>query len=180
MFREKYLIQMSGGHGGGHGGGHESGGIMEKLTGAINPLTDKADVYANLLHNNETTSPWNSEKIKKAREGSVDIKAVGNETRNQIKEALWDLPGQIGKKLLKGLSKPLFTFPAWLWTKTTQLPANVAKLVTSGIVVANAEIWQALDAPARWMVAADQKLQKKIDGLGGGGHGHGHAAGGHH
>lgn len=179
MFRERYLIQMSGGHGA-HEGGHGGGGMMEKLTGAINPLKEKADVYANLLHNNETTSPWNSQKIEMARKGSVDIKAVGNETRKQIKEALWDLPGQMGKKLLKGLSKPLFTFPAWLWTKTTQVPANIAKLVTSGIVVANAEIWQALDAPARKMVQADKWLQDKIEGLGGGGHGHGHGAGGHH
>ncbi|MBP9770869.1 hypothetical protein KBC97_01770 [Candidatus Gracilibacteria bacterium] len=178
MFRERYLIQMSGGHG--HGGGHGDGGTMENIAGALNPLKEKADVYANLLHNNDKTSSWNSHKIEVARQGSVDIKAVSNGTRNRIKEALWDLPGQAGKKLLKALTEPILTFPAWLWTKTTQLPSNLFKLVTSGAVVINAEMWQALDAPARLMIKTNNKIQAAIDGLGGGGHGHGHAAGGHH
>lgn len=179
MFKERHLIQMSGG---GHAAaGHESGGLggaMSKVVDAINPMKDKADVYAHLLHANETSGPWNSKRIEVARQGAVDIKAIGNETRGKLKEALWDLPGQIGKKLLQGLSKPIFTIPAWLWTKTTQIPANLTKLVTSGLLVANAELWEKLDAPARLMIKTNEKVQAAIEGLGGGGHGH--AAAAHH
>lgn len=173
MFRERYLIQMSGG---GHAAaGHESGGLggaMGKALDAIDITKDKADVYEHLLHSNKTSGEWNTGKIEAARKGAVDIKAIGNETRGKLKEALWDLPGQIGKKLLQGLSKPIFTIPAWLWTKTTQIPANLTKLVTSGLLVANAELWEKLDAPARLMIKTNEKVQAAIEGLGGGGHGH--------
>lgn len=169
-----------GGHGGGHGGHAESGNAIDQVVSVINPTLNKADVYANVLHNNATSGPWNSKRIEEARKNSVDIKAVGNETRTQLKEALWNLPGQIGQKLLKGLSKPLFTIPAWLWTKTTQIPANLTKLITSGVLVANAELWETLDLPARLMLKTNEKIQNAIDGLGGGGHGHAAHAAAHH
>ena len=172
MFRERYLIQMSGGHGdGGHGGGLGDG-LMGKLISTVDLTKDKAEVYEGLLHNNASTSPWNSEKIEIARKASVKIKDVMNDTRAALKEALWTLPGKIGKNILKALSKPVFSFPPWLWTKTTQIPANLSKLVTSGMTVVNAEFWQALDAPARLMIKTNEKVQAVIDGLGGGGHGH--------
>jgi hypothetical protein len=171
MFRERYLIQMSGGHGGGgHGGG--SGGLVENLVSTVDLTKDKPTIYENLLHNNASTSPWNSNKIEMARQAAVKIKDVMNDTRAALKEALWTLPGQIGKNILKALSKPVFSFPPWLWTKTTQIPSNLSKLVTSGLTVVNAEFWQALDAPARLMVRTNEKVQAVIDGLGGGGHGH--------
>jgi hypothetical protein len=161
----------------GHGGGL-SEGIVGKLVDTVDLTQDKADVFAKLLHANESSGPWNTEMINIARKASVKIKEVMNETRDALKEALWTLPGQIGKKLLKGLSKPVFTIPAWLWTKTTQIPTNLSKLVFSGILVANAELWKALDAPARLMIKTHEKVQGVIDGLGGGGHGH--AAAAHH
>lgn len=169
MFRERYLIQMSGHGGGGHSSG---GGLVESIASTVDLTKDKPTIYENLLHNNASTSPWNSNKIEMARKAAVKIKEVVNETRDALKKALWDLPKEFGKTLLKGLSKPVFTIPAWLWTKTTQIPSNIAKLATSGLTVVNAEFWQALDAPARLMIRTNEKVQSVLDNIGAGGHGH--------
>lgn len=175
MFRERYLIQMSG-HGSSGGGHAEEGGIVQKLAKAVSPLEEKEDVYKNLLHNNAISGKWNDKMIESAREASVNIMNVGQEIRKELKAALWEHPKGMVKSLLKSLSKPIFSLPAWAWTKVLQPVGNVIKLATSGLLVTTAEAIEKVEtAPAKLMLATGKKIDSaidKLDELGGGGHGH--------
>lgn len=165
MFREKRLSQK------------DLGG-MDSVIKALDITKPKAQTYAESLHDNASSSPWNSEKIENAKAVSFPIKGVMDEVRTKAKEVFWDTPKGWGKSLASMLAKPVFMVPAWLWSKTTQLPAAVTKLVTSGVLIANAELWQALDYPARLMVKTNEKIQHALGAGGGGGqalapaHGH--------
>lgn len=162
MFREKRLAQK------------DLGG-MDSVVKALDITKPKAQTYAESLHDNASAGPWNSEKIEAAKSISFPIKGIMDEVRTKAKEVFWDTPKGWTKSLAGMLAKPVFMVPAWLWSKTTQLPAALTKLVTSGILVANAELWQALDYPARLMVRTNEKIQHAL-GTGGGGHApaHGH------
>lgn len=149
-------------------------GALKKVTTALDITKPKADTYKESLHDNATSGAWNSEKIETAQKVSVKVKDIVDDVRNKLKKVFWEMPKDAGKNLTSMLSKATLTFPAWLWTKTTQWPANLAKLITSGILVINAEIWEKLDGPARVMVRINNRIQNVIGGIGG--HGHAHAA----
>lgn len=142
-------------------------GALKKVTTALDITKPKADTYKESLHDNNTSGAWNSEKIETAQKVSVKVKDIADDIRSKLKNVFWEMPKDASKKLTSMLSKATLTFPAWLWTKTTQLPANLSKLVTSGVLVINAEIWEALDAPARLMVRMNNRVQSIIGGNGG-------------
>lgn len=165
LFEEKYLINL-----------HDSEGFMDKAKTAVDITMPKAETYEKSLHNSPTSSQWNAEQIEEAKAVSFPIKGVMDDTRSKLKDVFWETPKKWSKNIASMLSKPVFLLPAWVWGKTTQLPAAITKLVTSGVLVVNAEFWKLLDKPAKLLVKAENKLQNWIgaDGTGGAGHG-GHA-----
>lgn len=167
--REKRLLKNHGG-----GGGGLSSGRLDKVVTALDITKPKAQTYAESLHDNATAGHWNNEQIEAAKAVSFPIKGLMDETRTKLKEVFWDTPKNWGKSLTAMLAKPVFLVPAWLWGKTTQIPTALTKLATSGILIANAELWKLLDAPARLMVKTNEKIQNAL-GAGGGGHAPAHA-----
>ncbi len=159
LFQETFLLNL-----------HDSEGFLDKSKIALDPTLPKAESYEKSLHNSPTSSQWNAEQIEKARAVSFPIKGVMDTTRDKLKNVFWETPKEWSKSLASMLAKPVLLVPAWIWGKTTQLPAALTKLVTSGILVANAEFWQFLDQPAKLLVKAEEKLQAKI-GAGGSSHG---------
>lgn len=139
-----------------------SDSFLQKAVDAVNPTLTKAESYEKALHSNDTSSPWNTKKIEIAKESSVEIKNLVNETRDDAKRVFWKLPFEWSKALTRMLARPAMVIPAWLWQKTTQIPGNLAKLLTSGGLVATAETVQALDAPSRGMIKTWNRLDNAL------------------
>lgn len=147
MFKEKFLI------------GHS---FLDKVKAAVDPRLSTAESYEKSLHSNETSGAWNSEKIEHARAMSVPIASIANATRDNLRKVFVEAPKEIGKGLASLLSRTVFTVPAWIFTKAIQIPQNLTKLVTSGLLVANAELWDKIGAIPRAMISTNDKIHAKL------------------